>query len=70
MEVAMLEAGALLAAGIVLSVLAVATAVVIWTWRRIVVTGRSGAPPRADAIVVLGAQALPDRPSRGAQRAA
>ena len=34
------------------------------TWRGIVRAGRAADPPRADAIVVFGARAQPDGPSR------
>lgn len=33
------------------------------TWRRVVRAGRETSPVRGDAVVVFGAQALPDRPS-------
>jgi vancomycin permeability regulator SanA len=63
MEAAVLEAGALLVAGIALAALAV----VMWTWRRVVVIGRSQPRERAEAILVLGARAFPDQPSRELQ---
>jgi vancomycin permeability regulator SanA len=58
-----IEAEALVVAGIVL-VLGVAFALVAaWTWWRVARTTRSSSPPgRADAIVVLGAEAFAHRP--------
>src|SRR5690349_4599910 len=57
----------LMAGEIVLGLAAVLLAAAAWTWARVVTAGHPSRPQRADAIVVLGARALPDRPSRELQ---
>src|SRR4051812_16168258 len=57
----------LIAGGIALGIVAVVLAALAWTWIRVVTSGCPGKPDWADAIVVLGARALPDRPSRELQ---
>jgi uncharacterized SAM-binding protein YcdF (DUF218 family) len=57
----------LIAGGIAVGVVAVLVIAAGWTWARVVLAGRPRPPEHANAIVVLGARALPDRPSRELQ---
>jgi uncharacterized SAM-binding protein YcdF (DUF218 family) len=66
-EVPVLDLGGLIAAGIVLTVLMAMAVTGAWTWACVVAAGRAAPTDGAEAIVVLGAEAFPSRPSRELQ---